>query len=457
MTTWASSDAGIGTGAAVAGADAAGGFSANELQNLGLTLEDFAPGGDFAGVPGGGLAPGYGSSTIQDLLDQGVPYSQALDAMNPTSSGTFGDLAQTGGTDITAANVTPVDLANLGLTTEDFAPGGLAGGITGAAAPAAVPQPTYTYPEPAQVPTGTPLETLPSPESITQPPGGGVSPLPKPWTTPQNLIGAGTLGLSALATGAAIAGSGDQTTAATTTTTPTGPGTNPMPGMDNTTAGKKTFEDYINDFYGLSGQPSVQQRTAQDQTALTGYQQALLDKLGALDTSHLAETKAAVQPYQSQLGDVLNQSQTGTGYFKPVNLSFGGNPIASFVPRQNTALANQSLGMGKEASSINTALADIGYGQGTNLAGREYGFQSENLPNKAADTYSAKLGALMQYLNPNTGQTSTTTGTVPGVPWYTAALQGANTMTNIFDKIYDPRQADTNALLGALLAKGGTP
>jgi hypothetical protein len=258
------------------------------------------------------------------------------------------------------------------------------------------------------------------------------------WTAGQYLQAA-NLAITAVTTGAAMLGGGDKTATATTTTTPTGPGSNPMPGGGGGTAGAATFEDYINDFYGLAGDKSVKTRTSEDQVALEGYQKALLDSLTGLDTKHLADTRAAVLPYQNQLTDIGNQLAGNTGLGKQVAFGFGGKQMASFVPKTNRDLANQLLGIGREGSQINTGLVDMGYKSGTDLATRQFGFNSENLPNKAADTYSAKLEALMKYLNPNSGSTSTTTGTVPGVPWYTTLLQGLNTGVNLWSAIENPR------------------
>ncbi len=317
-----------------------------------------------------------------------------------------------------------------------------AGGYTGAATAGAAAGAGATAGGPAAGAVATPVATV-APGTVAADlvaKGAGA------WTVADK-IAAASLGITAATTIAAIAGGGDKTTSATTTTTPTGPGTLPMPGGGTTpggttkTAGATTFEDYINDFYGLGGGKSVQTRIAEDQAALQGYQKILLDKLSGLDTTRLADTKAAVAPYQAQLMDIQGQLSGNTGLGKQVSFGFGGKPMASFVPKTNRALADQLLGMGRESSNINTGLIDMGYKSGTDLAGREFGFSSENLPNKAADTYSAKLEALMKYLNPNSGTTSTTTGTVPGVPWYTTALQGLNTGVNLYDKIYNPRQS----------------
>jgi len=247
----------------------------------------------------------------------------------------------------------------------------------------------------------------------------------------QGTVLAGTIG--------AIAGGGDKTVSGTTSNVPS----------YIQERGKKTWDEYIDDFYGVGqNAKSIQARGAEDVAAQKGYERDLLDKLGALDASHLADTRAGVAPYQSQLANVLNQSQTGTGYFKPVNLSFGGNPIASFVPRQNRQLAEQSLGMGKEASSINTALADLGYGQGKDLASREFQFNAAHPANEAATNYTAKLTDLMKMTNFGT---ETTTGTVPGVPWYSQLLQGINTGVDIWSKINTQRSGNNE--LGEIIAR----
>jgi hypothetical protein len=270
------------------------------------------------------------------------------------------------------------------------------------------------------------------------------------WSLKNKLLAA-SLGLTAATTIAAALDSGDKETSATTTTKVEGPGDNKVPGTD-VTAKEKSFEDFLTDFYKLdpaSLTASVKDRIAQDQTALQGYQKTLLDTLGGLDTKRLSDTTAELTPYRGQLTQQLSDSQGGTGLYKPINLSFGGNPITSFVPKQNLAQARGQLDLGRENASIGTGLIDQSYKAGTDQAGREFGFNSENLPNKAANTYSTKLEELMKYFNPN-GQTSTTTGSVPGTPWYTAALQGLNTSVNLWDKIENPRQSNTDALLAAL-------
>ena len=378
----------------------------NELKRAGQTVQDIGRDDAFRQLAG-----------TAALIAAGYYGGKALSAYN--SSLATSEVAGAGG-------FSEAELTNLGLSEADFAKGGIAGGISKAVK-----------------------------DAMDGAPDAG-------WTIADKLM-VGMLGLSAVS-GVAAAAAGNQEVSSTTTTTPTGPGTLPMPGMDKTTGGEKTFKDYLSDFYGVSsGEPgaitpkSVQRRTAEDQAALTDYQQVLLDKLKALDTGRLADTKTAVAPYQDQLSNVLGQSQAGKGYFDPIRLSFGGKPVASFVPKQNRALADQSLGIGRERSEIDTRLIDMGYQSGTNLAGLDYGFRSENLPNKAANTYSDKLGALMQYLNPNTGQASTTTGTVPGVSPFTLALQGINTGVNVYDKLYNPRQGDMNTLLtGYLMGQGGT-
>jgi len=413
---------GAGAGAAGAGAGAAGsagGVTLAEAAAAGLTVQEMA-------------AAGFTAAEIASVSGAGVTAANVTAAL---ASGTAGAGAGAGigvGSSIGMGELTAAEMA--ALQAGAGAPPVAAG--AGAAAPVAGGT--------ATVAPGTLGADL-----VAK--GAGA------WTVADK-IAAASLGITAATTIAAIAGGGDKPTSATTTTTPTGPGTLPMPGGGTKTAGATTFEDYINDFYGLAGDKSVKTRTAEDQTALQGYQKALLDKLGGLDTTRLAETKAALLPYQNQLTDIQGQLSGNTGLGKQVAFGYGGKQMASFVPKTNRALADQLLGMGRESSSINTGLVDMGYKSGTDLAGRQFGFESENLPNKAADTYSAKLEALMKYLNPNTGQTSTTTGTVPGVPWYTTALQGLNTGVNLWDKIYNPRSGQTTlsaADIAAIRAASG--
>lgn len=271
------------------------------------------------------------------------------------------------------------------------------------------------------------------------------------WTA-QDYLAAATLGLTAISTIGAM-GQGGQTTSATTTKTPTGPGSNIVPGTDKTAA-DMTFEEYIDDVFNTSG-TGLKERIAADQAALTGYQKSLLDTLSGLDTERLTGTKTAVKPFQEQLQRVLDMEKTGTGYYKPFNYSFGGTPMPSFVPKTSLATMNTALGQGRESASLGTSLVDQAYNAGVGQAQRQYGFQSENLPNKAATQWTQELEKMMKYFNP-TGQTETTTGEVPGVPWTTTLLQGLTTGTNLWNSIYNPRNSNAE-LLNALrlLGQGG--
>ena len=263
------------------------------------------------------------------------------------------------------------------------------------------------------------------------------------WT-PRDYLAAASLGLVAAGTIGNIVGSGgDNTTGLTTVTTPITPGDKIIPGTE-LTAGEKTFNDYVDKVFNISGTgKSLEARITEDQTALTGYQKTLLDTLTGLDTSRLTGTKEAVGPFQKQITDALAGSAGGTGYFKPFNYSFsaGGKttPMPGFVPKSQLAEMNAALGIGREGAQLGTGLVDMGYTAGTNLAQRKYGFESENLPNKAAMTYLAKLEDMMKYFNPS-GQTSTTTGTVPEVSDWTKALQGLTTGVNLWDMIENPRR-----------------
>ena len=288
----------------------------------------------------------------------------------------------------------------------------------------------------------------------------------KVWTV-QNYLNAANLALTAGATIAAIVDAGDKKVSTTTTTDVKGAGEKVIDTTGTTvkttptgttiggkTAGALSFEDFINDFYGLTtGSKSAQVRGVEDQTSLKGFQQTLLNSLSGLDATRLADTKTAVAPFQTQLADALTGEKDKTGYFAPFNYSFGGKAMPSFVPKNQINTMNAALGVGRESAQVGTGLVDQAYKSGTDIAGRKFGFDSENLPNKAADTYTAKLEALMKYFNPN-GTTATTTGTVPGIPWYTTALQGLTTGVSLWDKINNPRTASslTAADLAAIQA-----
>lgn len=169
---------------------------------------------------------------------------------------------------------------------------------------------------------------------------------------------------------------------------------------------------------------SAKQRIYENVAGQKEADQAYLDRMAGLDTTHLSGVNAAYAPYQTQLTDVLNQSQQGTGYFSPVRLSFGGQPVASFVPRQNRELANQSLGIGKESAGIGTALADLLYGTGQKSSSAKLAYDTAHPVNEAADYYARELEKLALLTNSGS-RTDTTTGTAPGMSGWDAVAQAA--------------------------------
>jgi hypothetical protein len=427
----------FGGGASAAGAAGAG---AGEMATFGMGgsgLSGTGAMGAGATAAGAGSISGYGA---------GEEAASGLLGAGETGAGTGGTTAGLGG-----------------------GSGTFGGGTTFTANTALAPEVTNAVSQAAQVAgqTLTPAQLQGAAQIVANQYVIGT------WTAPQ-LLQAASLALTAVSTGAAMLGGGDKTVTGTTTTTPTGAGTSLMPGgganvggggatggggtstlnADGTpkTAGAFTFEDYINDFYGLSGGQSVQSRIAGNVAGQTGLESKFLTDMGALDTGHLANTKAAVSPYQQQLAEALGQSQTKTGYFQPFNYSFGGKAMPSFVPKNQISTMNAALGTGRESSSVATGLEDLDYNAKRLAAERALGFGTAHPTNEAADTYSAKLEALMKYLNPNTGTTQTTTGTVPGVPWYSTLLQGLNTGVNFYDKISNPRTNSSTTLTAADLA-----
>jgi hypothetical protein len=206
----------------------------------------------------------------------------------------------------------------------------------------------------------------------------------------------------------ATASTGDTTASATTTT-------NKLPAYTQPTA-EKLFFDFIDDFYGTgtSGK-STQERITED-----------TDYLNNLSKQYAADSKNAVSGYQSLLSDVLNQANTGTGYYTPVSFGFGGKKMASFVPKANRETVDQILSTGLTQAGVNQGLVDLGYNEAKTTT-----------PNEAANSYSKSLGDLMTKLIGGTS-TATTTGTVDN---------SSQTLTNILSG------ADTAAKLLAVFSK----
>ena len=180
---------------------------------------------------------------------------------------------------------------------------------------------------------------------------------------------------------------------------------------------------------------SIEQRTYENVAGQKAADQAYLDRLAGLDTTRLAGTNAALAPYRAQLTDVLNQSQQGTGYFSPVRLSFGGQPVASFVPRQNRDLANQSLGIGKESAGVGVSLADLLYNTGSRASSAQLASDTAHPINEAADSYTREIEKLMLLTNQGQ-QTNTTTGTMPGMTGWDAATIGLRTLAGGLGSYY---------------------
>jgi hypothetical protein len=180
---------------------------------------------------------------------------------------------------------------------------------------------------------------------------------------------------SATALYTAVKGQPSQTVSSTTTTSN-------LPSYMQGGA-QQLWDDYINDFYGLGGGKSVKTMMGEDTSYVAG-----LDK-------NLA----------AMAGKQVSDMESGTGMFTPTNISFGGNPAFSFVPRSNRDLAKQQLTTG--------------------------GVQNELLkphtPNEASMAYNTYLGNLALNLNKGAGSTGTTTGTVPGTSSTTNVNNTLNT------------------------------
>jgi hypothetical protein len=120
----------------------------------------------------------------------------------------------------------------------------------------------------------------------------------------------------------------------------------------------------------------------------------------ATDT-FLGKSAEAAKPYTDLLNQYVRQGNAGEGLFKPVSFGFGGQPMTSFVPRSNRALADQLTGFAQRSAATNTGLAEDVLN-----AAKEY------TPNKAAVDYTT----LLMNLVPNLvmGQGGTTTKSISG-------------------------------------------
>jgi hypothetical protein len=213
-------------------------------------------------------------------------------------------------------------------------------------------------------------------------------------------LGIAALPVATAAVNALTGGSDDKTLTSTTTTST-------LPSYTKPTA-ERLWNEFIDDFYGTTGK-SVKQRTIDEAAYLKG-----------VDDTFLGQSQAAMGPYQKQLTDVLGQFQNGTGLGKQVSFGFGGQQMASFVPKANRDTANQMLGFGKEGASVSA-----------NLANLQNELARKNTPEAAANSYSEKLGKLMQFANSGNG-TTTQTGTVPGQSGWATFLQGLNSAANLY-------------------------
>jgi len=203
------------------------------------------------------------------------------------------------------------------------------------------------------------------------------------------------------------------------------------------------------------GPRSYKQRLGENLTYLKGVEEAYREKLDALGAGYLTKTQEAVSPYQQQLTNVLGQLQGGYGLGTPVSFGFGGQRVASFVPRQSHELAAQQLGIGQRGMQVRTGLVDLeralagesaekGMQVRTGLvdlenalaeaaAKRGFDFSQKHTPNEIADAYSKVLEELMWKMN--TGQ-QTTTGTIPGTSTWQNILSGIGVGADIYSRMY---------------------
>ena len=183
----------------------------------------------------------------------------------------------------------------------------------------------------------------------------------------------------------------------------------------------------------LAEPKSYKHRLEENLTYLKGVEEAYKGKLDALGAGYLTKTQEAVSPYQQQLTNVLGQLQGGYGLGTPVSFGFGGQRIASFVPRQSRELATQQLEIGQQGMQTRTGLADLENALAEAAAKRGFDFSQKHTPNEIADAYSKVLEELMWKMN--TGQ-QTTTGTIPGTSTWHDILSGVNAGADIYSRMY---------------------
>lgn len=203
----------------------------------------------------------------------------------------------------------------------------------------------------------------------------------------------------------------------------------------DTTANTGTYQTLLDD---LSGQT----RTAQD------------DYTSTLDTMS-DRTDVADDSYLDRITATLADADAGTGLYKPINLSFGGQDAMSFVPKTNRNLATELLGINKEGmtteqdtigkllgigkekfDTANTSIANLeGLGQkgydaqndaiarlfamGSQGAGLDRDYGTEHTPNEVQRKWTDVLQQLAFYTNIQNPPTTTTTGEarIPGDSW----------------------------------------
>lgn len=239
--------------------------------------------------------------------------------------------------------------------------------------------------------------------------------------TGSGVLGTGLSGgqiISALPTVAAVikgltGGNGDQTVSTTSTT-------DSRPAYIKQSA-EKLWNDFIDDFYGTSGGKSVKDRENEtaNYKATTGQ-------------TYLNDTTTAMQPYLTQLSNLLNDANNKTGYFTPVSFGFGGQKMAEFVPKANRDLVTQLTGIGQTSANTAAGLAEL-----------KNKIALENLPNAGADSYSNKLAEFMKYANTGSS-TSSSSANVPGTSTWTDILNAITSGVDIYSKLYPWQKAATN-------------
>jgi len=183
----------------------------------------------------------------------------------------------------------------------------------------------------------------------------------------------------------------------------------------------------------LTEPKSYKQRLEENLTYLKGVEEAYKGELDALGAGYLTKAQEAVSPYQQQLTNVLGQLQGGYGLGTPVSFGFGGQRVASFVPRQSRELAARQLEIGQQGMQTRTGLADLENALAEAAAKRGFDFSQKHTPNEIADAYSKVLEELMWKMN--TGQ-HTTTGTIPGTSTWQDILSGVNAGADIYSRMY---------------------